>query len=113
MGKRLNTPKTRLIRTVNLKRLVRRKEDCVATDRWKAAAAKTAKEKLAKIPAAETRSSPFLKLVKLRGLTGTGLAQPKSMGDPENIKSPGKRIVPMGSMCGIGFKVNLPALSAV
>ena len=45
------------------------------------------------------------KELKLFGLVGTGLAQPK----------PTMMIInsPMGSMCLIGFKVNLPNLSAV
>ena len=37
-----------------------------------------ANPKFAIIPAAETKSSPFLKLEKFKGLTGTGLAQASS-----------------------------------
>ena len=47
-----------------------------------------AKLKLVIMPAEETNNSPFLMLVKFRGLTGTGLAQPKMIPGAE----PGKMI---------------------
>ena len=78
-----------------------------------------ANPKLANTPAAETNSSPFLKLEKFKGLTGTGLAQAKKgpMLPPERsggkMKSRGTRIVPIGSICGKGLRVSRPALSAV
>lgn len=77
-------------------------------------AAKIAKPKLAKIPAIETNSSPILKFEKFRGLTGTGLAQPMAnWPEVETNISIGSRIEPSGSIWGIGFKVSLPATSAV
>ena len=115
MGNKLNIPKTRLIKTV------KRNTDPSRTGKvwgrafkiWKIMAAIIAKEKLAKMPAAETKSSPRLKLVKFKGLTGTGFAQPKRIGEPVKIKRAGSKIVPIRSIWGIGFKVNLPARSAV
>ena len=68
-----------------------------------------ASPKLAKTPAEDTNSSPFRKEEKFKGLTGTGLAQPKRIGDPDIIKSSGKRMVPKRSIWGTGFKVSLPA----
>lgn len=76
-------------------------------------AAATASPKLAKIPAAETNNSPLLILEKFKGFIGTGLAQPKRMGEPVKINKAGSRIVPKRSICGIGFKVSLPARCAV
>ena len=72
-----------------------------------------ASKKLAKIPAAETISSPRLIFEKFKGFTGTGFAQPKSIGEPEKINRAGNNMVPKRSIWGIGFRVNLPARSAV
>lgn len=71
-----------------------------------------AKPKLETMPAAETNSSPCLKLVKFKGLTGTGLAHPKSLAPVSNETS-GNRIVPIRSICGMGLRVKRPAFSAV
>ena len=82
-------------------------------------AAEKARAKLDKTPATEVASSPFLRSVKFKGLTGTGLAQPKiKLGLPPDstagrINKAGTKIVPTGSMWGMGFKVSLPYLSAV
>ncbi len=76
-------------------------------------AANTARIKLVATPPIATANNPNLGfLLKFAGLYGTGFAHPKIK--PPN-KSPirGKRIDPIGSMCGIGFKVKRPALFAV
>lgn len=113
MGKELKIAKTKLIKAVNFKTESRVNGTSNGLKIFNKTAAKTAMAKLIKTPAAETQSSPDFISLKLKGLTGTGLAQPKSMGEPENIKRAGKRMVPIGSMWGMGFKVNLPAASAV
>ena len=68
--------------------------------------------KLAIGPAIATKNISFFGLFKFTGLIGTGLAQPKTK-PPIYNKRPGSNKVPMGSMCAIGFKVNLPCISAV
>lgn len=86
---------------------------------WYKILATEAKAKLERTPAADTISSPVRKLLKFNGFTGTGLAQAirNPGGVPVkkegNSRRAGKRIEPIGSMCGIGFKVSLPAFWAV
>lgn len=63
-------------------------------------------------PAKETFTIPHFLSLKFRGFTGTGFAQPKT-GKFKINRVKGKRIVPIGSMWAIGFKVNLPSLFAV
>ena len=71
---------------------------------WNKIVAIIAIEKLDKIPAADTKSSPFFISEKFKGLTGTGFAQaiknltgaPEIKGNPISIK--GKRTEPTGSM---------------
>jgi hypothetical protein len=76
---------------------------------------KIAIKRLVKGPAKETLTTPHFLSLKFRGFIGTGFAQPK-IGPWPKVKInkvKGKKIVPMGSMWAIGFKVNLPALFAV
>lgn len=113
MGKELKIARIKLIKAVNFKTESRINGTSNGLKIFNKTAAKTAMAKLLKIPAAETQSSPGFISLKLKGLTGTGLAQPKSIGEPEKIKRAGKRMVPIGSMWGMGFRVNLPAASAV
>lgn len=86
---------------------------------WYKTAKVRANAKFDSTPASETNISPFFKSRKFKGLTGTGLAQPikKPGRTPVRIGSSksiaGSKIVPMGSMWGIGFNVNLPARCAV
>ncbi len=56
-------------------------------------------------PAAETKIRPFLKSLNLLKFTGTGFAHPKPK--INNI------IVPIGSRCLTGFRLNLPNHRAV
>ena len=64
-------------------------------------------------PAIATIASPHLAFLRLYGLKGTGLAQPKTIGDPDNTNISGKRIEPKRSMCGMGLRVRRPANFAV
>ncbi len=73
--------------------------------------------KLAAGPEKATFACPYLVSLNLLGLTGTGLAHPKIIPPPiifdVIIKNKGTIIEPIGSMCFIGFNVNLPIFSAV
>lgn len=117
MGKELNTAKIILIVKAKIKSPDKGDEKPLV--KWNKIAASIASPKLDKTPAAETNNSPFLISVKFKGLTGTGLAQPiiKDGAKPAKsggiIKIAGTRIVPIGSIWGRGFRVNLPALWAV
>lgn len=64
-------------------------------------------------PAKATSASPFLPDFKALKLTGTGFAQPKMIPPGKIAQSKGKTIEPNGSMCLIGFRVNLPIILAV
>ncbi|MDR2675972.1 MAG: alpha/beta hydrolase [Opitutaceae bacterium] len=84
--------------------------------RLSAPAKPAASSRLAPAPASETARSPWRSLRKLRGLIGTGLAQPKMnealvrllvMAVRINTKSPS------GSMCGSGLMVMRPLWRAV
>ncbi len=50
--------------------------------------------------------------LKLRAVTGTGLAQPNKK-PPENNRNMGTNKVPIGSMCLAGFKLKRPSIFAV
>lgn len=121
IGSKLNTPKSKFINTPYLSKLPIRAGNVTGkTSRIrKTSAQKIANPKLAKIPADDTKSSPFLIFLKFKGLTGTGFAQASigPGGVPVSIAGikikAGRRIVPIGSICGSGFRVNLPALWAV
>lgn len=71
-----------------------------------------AMERLAKIPAEATATVPHFRLLKLFGLYGTGLAQPKTKPVEKYINA-GTTMEPIGSRCLRGFKVSRPALRAV
>lgn len=71
-----------------------------------------ASKKLLKGPAKPTNPYCFLGFLRLNGLTGTGLAIPKT-GAPERNKINGNKIEYIGSICRSGFRVNLPASLAV
>ena len=64
-------------------------------------------------PAKETFKSPHFWSLKLKGLTGTGLAQPKRKGLLVITNSKGTRMEPIGSMWLMGFSVRRPAFLAV
>jgi hypothetical protein len=49
----------------------------------------------------------------LAKLTGTGLAYPKIIGDPESFNIRGRIREPNTSRCGTGFRLSLPARFAV
>ena len=72
-----------------------------------------ARAMLAVGPAIPTQNISFLGLLSFRKFTGTGFAQPNRKGDFVIIRSKGRIIVPMGSIWGIGFRVNLPECLAV
>lgn len=114
-GSRLNTAKDRFKLTARSSRTkaISPGSKLVQKSRWIIKDPAAASAKLAATPARETTSSPCLILEKFKGLTGTGLAQPKSTLEPERIAIRGKSIVPIGSIWGRGFRVILPALSAV
>ena len=65
-------------------------------------------------PAIEMRMSSRFRLVRLAGLTGTGLAQPNNTkpGFNESIIN-GRNTVPIGSMWTIGLIVMRPIIRAV
>src|SRR3989344_9151592 len=72
-------------------------------------------KKLVAGPAKETFKVPHFWSLKLKGLTGTGFAQPK-MGPWPAVainNNKGNKIVPKGSICFKGFKVKRPASLAV
>lgn len=64
-------------------------------------------------PASATSAMSFLPSCRLNSSTGTGFAAPKITGEPERIKSAGKIILIIGSMCFLGSSVSLPASRAV
>jgi hypothetical protein len=70
-------------------------------------------KRLVKGPAAATIAGPKRLSRKLKGLYGTGFAQPNNKFVFIKTKSKGKKIVPTGSICAKGFKVSLPARRAV
>jgi hypothetical protein len=65
-------------------------------------------------PAIEIKISSRLRLEKLEGFTGTGLAHPKTikLGLSNNIAN-GIKIVPKGSICTTGLIVIRPIIRAV
>lgn len=72
-------------------------------------------EKFVKGPAMATFKAPHFWSLKFKGLIGTGFAQPKIGPLPKVAanKIKGSKIVPKGSMCFKGFKLNLPISRAV
>ncbi len=106
IGTRLNTPKNRFILTPKSNTLPIKdgKTFGIAFKIWNSKAKIIANPKLARTPAADTKSSPFLKLVKFKGLTGTGFAQAKSTPGGVPVKragikiNAGSNIVPTRSM---------------
>jgi len=77
-----------------------------------------ANKKLANGPNKDTIAISLLGFFKLYGFTGTGLAQPKTIGLELVIFAnitiiTGTKIVPIISICFKGFKLNLPYCSAV
>lgn len=64
-------------------------------------------------PARATQIISCLGFLRLWKFTGTGLAQPNIIGDLVMIKSKGRTIVPIRSIWGMGFRVNLPERRAV
>lgn len=54
-------------------------------------------------PEREVNAMPLYGSLKLKGLTGTGFAHPKTKGDPTIIKNAGIINVPKRSICLIGF----------
>lgn len=76
---------------------------------------KTATRKLAPGPAKDTFSIPFFGSLKLKGLTGTGFAQPNTGPLPAVIIKRERGIIkdPKKSKCFNGFKVKRPLSLAV
>jgi len=72
-------------------------------------------KKLVPGPATDTFKVPHFWSWKLKGLMGTGFAQPKIGPWPKvkMSKIKGRKMVPTGSMCFRGFKVRRPASFAV
>ena len=68
---------------------------------------------LARGPERETSARSFLPSLKLKGSTGTGLAAPIIIGDPDMRRIRGRAILIIGSICFLGFNVSLPAKRAV
>lgn len=64
-------------------------------------------------PARDTIAISFLPSLKLNPSTGTGFAAPKITGEPDSIKIKGKAILIIGSIWGLGSRVNLPKSFAV
>ena len=65
-------------------------------------------------PAAATNAMSLLGLYSCLGLIGTGFAHPKRKPPgTKKIKLNGTKILPTGSMCGIGFSVRRPCNLAV
>lgn len=64
-------------------------------------------------PAAAIRNSPERLFLRLYGLYGTGLAQPKTNPGVMMAIISGRMTEPKGSICLIGFKVSLPCNRAV
>ena len=76
-----------------------------------------ARAKFERGPAKATFASPYFLSRKLKGLIGTGFAQPKIIPLPAKIakiiKIRGRKTEPIISKCFMGFNVNLPASRAV
>lgn len=64
-------------------------------------------------PASATRAMSFLPSFRLNGSIGTGFAAPNITGEPDNMRRRGSKTLMKGSICFLGFKVNLPASFAV
>lgn len=64
-------------------------------------------------PAKETKAKSFLPSRKLKGSTGTGLAPPIIIGEPEIRRRRGKAILIIGSICFLGSRVSRPIRRAV
>jgi len=115
MGMRFKAARIRLILVVMTR--IGRKNERLFGDRkrsiLKSKAAKTAISKLVPGPAKPTKPISLRPSRKLKGSIGTGLAAPKTTGEPEKIRSRGKNRLIKGSMCGIGFKVKRPESLAV
>ena len=76
-------------------------------------AKKTAIRRFVIGPDRATIAMSFFGSRRLYGSTGIGLAAPKMIPDPDIVRRRGRAIVIMGSMWGIGFKVNRPLALAV
>jgi len=81
---------------------------------WNTIVAKIAKIILVRGPESATSAISFLPSFKLNGSIGTGFAAPKTKAPlVEMYITRGKRMVIIGSMCFLGFKVSRPASLAV
>ena len=105
-GSRLKKPKTRLmiIPWYSQSRQRSRKEEVCSGESSSPSAyraigqSRATMAKLVRGPARATRAIPRRGLRKLRGLTGTGFAPPKTKGDPRSSRVAGIRIVMKRSM---------------
>lgn len=123
IGKRLKIAREILIVIVNAKNVPKNplektwKNVAPGKIRCATRAAIAARIKFVPGPASEMIAISFRGSLRLNGSTGTGFAPPKTRGNPVGIVAikviSGKRIVITGSMCGIGFSVNLPSSLAV
>ena len=75
--------------------------------------ARIAKTTFVRGPAKETSARSFLPSLKLNGSTGTGLAAPIIIGEPEIRRIRGRAILIRGSICFLGSRVNRPKRRAV
>lgn len=75
--------------------------------------AKIAIRTFARGPERETSAKSFLPSLKLKGSTGTGLAAPIIIGEPDMRRIRGRAMLIIGSICFLGSRVSLPARRAV
>ena len=115
IGTKLKIPKTTFTKIIIFKKIDKAgmAKKLNMPEIFKRIAKIIATEKLLAGPDKAINPPSFLGFFKLFGLNGTGLAHPKSTGLPMAYKSNGNSTDPNGSMCLIGFKVNLPASLAV
>ena len=112
IGTRLNTAKTRLVKTT-ISRATMAGFGNPVQKNLITSPATSASTIFERGPANATRASPFLPDFRALKLTGTGFAHPKMMPVCEMAQSKGKMIDPSGSICFMGFKVSLPMILAV
>lgn len=112
IGSKLNIPRSKFNCTI-LNKISRRIVGTRGPSNLISKAKTTAIRKFIKGPASETRAMSFLPSRRLNGSTGTGLAAPKIIGEPERIRRSGSKMLIQGSMCGRGSRVSLPSSLAV
>src|SRR5262249_49344247 len=89
------------------------RNSCLRTIASQSSAAKMASAMFMAGPATATQTMPLRGFRSARKLTGTGLAYPNRNGEPSSSRTPGSKIVPVGSMCFKGLRLTRPSLHAV